>query len=152
MEGGRVTKWGEGLFFLFLFCFSLFKPTKICFGSTNMDISYWEKSISHWEKIRRNDFAPTKNVPVMHLFSICTPTIFCWLIFPPPQQMLMLMLPLGIVEIWQVRLTFPNCLWGKTKEQKPQKGNKKGHTNQKQKRKILIFMGLGDKVLEIWPL
>ena len=56
----RQEKKGKGVkidfFFFFLFN-SLFKTTKICFGSTRMEIFYWEKSISCWEKIRKNDFA-----------------------------------------------------------------------------------------------
>ena len=57
MEGGKVTKWGEDLF---LFCFSLFKTTKICFGSTKMEIFYREKAFHARKKIRKNDFAPSE--------------------------------------------------------------------------------------------
>ena len=48
-------------------CFSLFKTTKISFGSTKMEIFYQEKSISRREKIRKNDFAPSEK------FSCYTP-------------------------------------------------------------------------------
>ena len=50
------------LFFLFLFffCLPLFKTTKLCFGSTNMEISYREKVFNAEKKIRKNDFAPSK--------------------------------------------------------------------------------------------
>ena len=59
MAGGKVTKWGEELFFsffffffflafffffFFFFCFSLFKTTEICFGSNKMGISYRKKA------------------------------------------------------------------------------------------------------------
>ena len=60
IENGRWKsksyKMRRGLFF----CFSLFKTTKICFGSTKMEIFYREKSISRREKIRKNDFAPSE--------------------------------------------------------------------------------------------
>ena len=40
-----------GNFFFFFFCFSLFKTTEICFGSTKMGIFYREKNfISRREK------------------------------------------------------------------------------------------------------
>ena len=41
----------------FFFFFSLFKTTEICFGPTKMEIFYREK-------IRKNDFAPLKNIPL----------------------------------------------------------------------------------------
>ena len=62
-------KWKEGklqneerFFLFFIFCFSLFKTTRICFGSTKVDIFYREKSISRREKkeIRKNDFASSE--------------------------------------------------------------------------------------------
>ena len=59
MEGGKVTKWGEDLFFFFFF-FSLFKTTEICFGSTKMGIFYQEKVFHARKKIRKNDFAPSE--------------------------------------------------------------------------------------------
>ena len=66
MEGGKVTKWGET--FLFVFCFSLFKTTKICFGCTKMEIFYREKSISHpGKKSGKMTLPPQKNFPVMPL-------------------------------------------------------------------------------------
>ena len=37
-------------FFFFFFCFPLFKTTKICFGSTKMEIFYWEKAFHTGEK------------------------------------------------------------------------------------------------------
>ena len=54
----RMRKWGKDYFFSFLFfffCFSLFKTTEICFGSTETGIFYREKSISRREKIKKND-------------------------------------------------------------------------------------------------
>ena len=76
-EGVKVTKHRkkvEDLFFFFVvvffvvfvfvlfffFCLSLFKTTKICFGSTKMEIFYWEKSFLAGKKIRKNDFAPSE--------------------------------------------------------------------------------------------
>ena len=48
------------LFFFFVFCFSLLKTTKICFGSTKMEIFYREKAFQARKKIRKNDFAPSE--------------------------------------------------------------------------------------------
>ena len=62
MEGGKVRV--EDFFF---FCFSLFKTTKICFGSNKLDIFYWEKAFHTRKKIRKNDFAPQKKFPVTPL-------------------------------------------------------------------------------------
>ena len=67
MVVGKVIKSGELSgegFFFFFFCFSLLKPTKICFGYTKMGIFYWEKTFHAGkkigEKIRKNDFAPSE--------------------------------------------------------------------------------------------
>ena len=60
MEGGKSSKMRRGPFFFFFFCFSLFKMTKICFGSTKMEIFYWEKVFHAGKKIRKNDFAPSE--------------------------------------------------------------------------------------------
>ena len=49
-------------FFLFFFCFSLFKTTKICFGSTKIEIFYREKAFHAGKKFRKNDFAPSEKV------------------------------------------------------------------------------------------
>ena len=46
----------------FFFSFSFFKTTKICFGSTKMEISYGEKAFHVGEKIRKNDFAPLRKI------------------------------------------------------------------------------------------
>ena len=95
MEGRKVTKWGEdfflfcfvfGFFFFFVlfcfvlvfFCFSLLKPIGICFGSTKMEIFYWEKAFHARKKIRRNDFAPSEKyssyAPVcVHLHNLSGP-------------------------------------------------------------------------------
>ena len=57
MEGGKVPKWGEDLFFFFFFfCFSLFKTTKICFGSTKLEIFYCSTGKKAFHT-RKNDFA-----------------------------------------------------------------------------------------------
>ena len=61
---GNVENWkwkeeklqNEEKTFLFFLCFSLFKTTKICFGSTTTEIFYREK-------IRKNDFAPSEKRP-----------------------------------------------------------------------------------------
>ena len=45
---------------LFFFFFFFFKTTKICFGSTKIDISYWEKAFHAGKKIRKYDFAPSE--------------------------------------------------------------------------------------------
>ena len=67
MEVVKVIKWGEALFFFFFssfffffFCFSLFKTTEICFGSTKMEIFYREKAFHVGKKIRKNDFASSE--------------------------------------------------------------------------------------------
>ena len=59
---------GPPLFFFF----SLFKTTKICFGSTKIEIFYREKAFHAGRKIRKNDFAPQKNFPDMPLEKICS--------------------------------------------------------------------------------
>ena len=56
----NVRKRGDDLFFFFFFCFSLLKMTKICFGSTKMEIFYREKAFHAGKKIRKNDFAPSE--------------------------------------------------------------------------------------------
>ena len=60
-------KWKEGKLqneetILFFFFFPLFKMTKICFGSTKMDIFYWEKSISHREKNQEKWLCPFRKI------------------------------------------------------------------------------------------
>ena len=52
MEGGKSYKLRRGplFFFFFFFCLSLFKSTKICFGSTKKEISYPEKAFHAGEK------------------------------------------------------------------------------------------------------
>ena len=52
---------------LFFFGLSLFKSTKICFGSTKMEIFYREKAFHAAKKIRKNDFASSEK------FSCCAP-------------------------------------------------------------------------------
>ena len=42
------------------FCFSLFKTTEICFGSTKMGIFYQDKAVHVREKIRKNYFVPSE--------------------------------------------------------------------------------------------
>ena len=44
-------------FFFSSFCYSLFKTTEICFGSTKIGIFYGEKAFD----AGKNDFAPSKN-------------------------------------------------------------------------------------------
>ena len=51
----------------FFLRFSLFKTTKICFGSTKMEICYREKAFQAGKNIRKNYFAPQKNFPVTPL-------------------------------------------------------------------------------------
>ena len=59
MEGGKVTKWGEDLFFFFFLLFT-FQTTKICFGSTKMEIFYQEKAFHAGKKAGKDDFAPSE--------------------------------------------------------------------------------------------
>ena len=65
-EGKLLNGWREKLeneertFFLLLFCFSLFKTTKISFWCTKMAIFYLEKGFHAGKKIRKNDFAPSE--------------------------------------------------------------------------------------------
>ena len=57
-----------GLFFLFFFCFSLLKTTKICFGSTKMGIFYREKApFTPGKKSGKMTLPPQKNKPFMPL-------------------------------------------------------------------------------------
>ena len=56
-------------FFFFFVCVSLFKTTKICFGSTKMEIFYLEKAFHAGKESGKNDFTPQKNFPVMPLVS-----------------------------------------------------------------------------------
>ena len=44
------------------FSFSLFKMTKISFGSTKMEIFYREKAFDAGKKIRKNAFAPSEKI------------------------------------------------------------------------------------------
>ena len=71
MEGRKVTKWGRGPF-----AFHFFKLLKFVLGPPKMEIFYrekafhvWEKAFHVWKKIRKNNFAPSLNVPVTPLLS-----------------------------------------------------------------------------------
>ena len=46
----------------FFFCLSLFKTTKICFGSTKMEIFYREKSILFQEKNQEKWLCPLRKI------------------------------------------------------------------------------------------
>ena len=61
MEGGKLQNEERTFFF---FCFSLFKTTEICFGSTKMEIFYLEKAFHAGKKIRKMTLAPLKNIPL----------------------------------------------------------------------------------------
>ena len=67
LEGGKSFKMrrGRGLFFFFFFffCFSPFKMTKICFGSTKM-----EKHFTPGKKSGKMTLPPQKTFPVRPLF------------------------------------------------------------------------------------
>ena len=58
MEGGKSSKWGDDFFFFF--CFSLFKMTKICFGSTKIEIFYREKAFLPGKKSEKMTLPPQK--------------------------------------------------------------------------------------------
>ena len=47
-------------FYFLFFCFSLFKTTEICLGSSKMEIFYRENAFHAGKKIRKNDFAPSE--------------------------------------------------------------------------------------------
>ena len=65
MEGGKSNKMRRGLFFFFFFfCFSLFKTTKICFGSTKMGIFYQEKTFHAGKKSGKITLPPFKSIPL----------------------------------------------------------------------------------------
>ena len=67
MEGGRRELQNEERDFFF----SLFKTTEICLGSTKMEIFYREKYFTPGRnKIRKNDFAPLKIIPLTPLPSV----------------------------------------------------------------------------------
>ena len=70
-EGGKVTKWGEDLrtfFFFFFFLLLTFQTTKICFGSTKMEIFYREKAFhAGKKKSGQMTLPPHKNFPVKPL-------------------------------------------------------------------------------------
>ena len=51
----------------FFFCFSLFKTTKICLGSTKMEIFYREKAFHARKKSGKMTLPPQKNFPVTPL-------------------------------------------------------------------------------------
>ena len=59
---GKVGKWNERRKmrrrFFFFFFFSLFKTTKTCFGSTEMEIFYREKKFHAGKKIRKMTLPP----------------------------------------------------------------------------------------------
>ena len=64
MERGKVTKWGENIFF----SFSLFTTTEICFGSTKIGNFLPGKIISHREKKSgKMTLPPLKNIPLTPL-------------------------------------------------------------------------------------
>ena len=55
----------KGSFFFFFFsCFSLFKMTEICFGSTKMEIFYQEIAFLRRGKIEEMTLPPQKYFPV----------------------------------------------------------------------------------------
>ena len=58
---GKKGKWGNGEEN------SLFKMTKICFGSTKMEIFYREKAFTPGKKSGKMTLPPQKNFPVMPL-------------------------------------------------------------------------------------
>ena len=63
------------LFFVSFFLLSLFKTTKICFGSTKIEIFYWEKAFHAGKKLGQMTLPPQKHIPVTPLYGPC-------LIFP----------------------------------------------------------------------
>ena len=63
----QMTEWVEDLFFFF--CFSLFKKTKICFGSTKIE----NQNFLPGKKIRKNDFAPSEKNFLLHPCSCSIP-------------------------------------------------------------------------------
>ena len=66
-------KMRRGIFFFFFLplTFQMMKSTKICFGSTKIEIFYREKAFHTGIKIRKNDFAPSE------IFSCYTPDWSC---------------------------------------------------------------------------
>ena len=52
------------------FCFSLFKTTEICFGSTKMWIFYREKAFHAGKKSGKMALPPLKNMPLMPLMTV----------------------------------------------------------------------------------
>ena len=68
-EGERSMKMIRGpfLFFLFLFCFSLFGTTEICFGCTKMENFYREKAYLTSKKSGKWTLPPLKNIPLTPL-------------------------------------------------------------------------------------
>ena len=66
----KMWKWVEDLIFLSFFpLLVFFEVTKICLGSTKMEIFYREKAyFTPGKKIRKSDFAPSeKNIPLTPL-------------------------------------------------------------------------------------
>ena len=75
-KGRRKMKIGRGkgmkisrglLFFFFFFCFSLCDTSKICLGSTKMEISTGKKSILRQENRWKVTLPPLKNIPLTPL-------------------------------------------------------------------------------------
>ena len=65
-----------GFFFFsfFFFCFSLFKTTEICFGSTKMKIFYRGKAFHTGKKSGKMTLPPLKNIPLMPLLYSSVPS------------------------------------------------------------------------------
>ena len=67
-QGGKLKMEGEKLenkertFFFFFFCLSLSKTTKICFGSTKMEIFYREKAIHSEKKNQEKWLCPLRKI------------------------------------------------------------------------------------------
>ena len=80
-------------------CFSLFKTTKICFGSTEMDIFCREKAFHNWKKIRKNYFAPSEK------FACYAPAQLVGCLFSIITTVLLIQDPYYIEELFQFTQT-----------------------------------------------
>ena len=95
---------------------SLFETTKICLGSTKMEISTAKKSILRWEEIGKSDFASPEKIlllrlcvnpsPAAELIQMCAN----WHVYRMPGRSYLHHCQLKIVQTVNCFASLVNCL------------------------------------------